>query len=94
VDSGASDHFIDDELLPGLREGMKEYKTLTEPKPIETAGNKKVLATATGTICGHIINQSGEDIPVRISVVVVPGIGRHLLSSARAMRSGVSTILE
>ena len=94
VDSGASDHFIDDELLPGLREGMKEYKTLTEPKPIETADNKKVFATATGTICGHIINQSGEDIPVRISVVVVPGIGRHLLSSARAMKSGVSTILE
>ena len=94
VDSGASDHFVDSELIRGLQQGMVEYRKLEQPKPIETAGNKQVFATATGKICGHIINKSGPPIPVRIFVMIVPGMGRHLFSSARAMKSGVSTILE
>ncbi|CAN0560803.1 unnamed protein product, partial [Laminaria digitata] len=94
VDSGASDHLVDGELIPGLRQGMTEYQKLDQPKPIETTGNMKVFATATGHVCGHIINQSGQPIPVRIFVLIVPGMGRHLFSSARAMKSGVSTILE
>ncbi|CAN0437044.1 unnamed protein product, partial [Scytosiphon promiscuus] len=92
--NGASDHFVDDKFIPGLRQGMTEYQTLDQPKPIEIAGNMKVFATATGKICRHIINQSGQPIPVRISVMILPGMGRHIFSSARAMRSGVSTILE
>ena len=94
VDGGASDHFVDDELVPGLRQCMTEYEKLDQPKPIETAGNKKVFTTATGTIRGHIINHSGQPIPVRIFVLIIPGMGCHLFSSARAMKSGVSTILE
>ena len=53
----------------------------------------KVFVAATGTMCGHIINQSAQPIPVCISVMIVPGMGCHLFS-VRAMRSGVRTILE
>ena len=75
-----------------LQRRMAEYQKLDQPKLILTGGNKTVFATATGEICGHI-NRSGQPIPVRIFVMVVPGMGRHLFS-ARAMKSGVNTILE
>ena len=93
VDSGASDHFVDGELIPGLLQCITDNQKLGQPEPIETAGNKKVFATATGTIRRHIINRSGQPIPVHIFVLIVPGMGRHLFS-ARAMKSGVCTTFE
>ena len=78
VDSGASDHLVDDELIPRLQNIMKDYKKLQEPKIIVTAGNTEVLATATSTIWGHIIDQTGQRVPVRISAMTVPGLGRNL----------------
>ena len=54
VNSGASDHFVDDELVPGLRQRVKGLNILQKPKSIATVGDKQVFHTATGTICGHI----------------------------------------
>ena len=48
VGSGASDHLVNGNLIPRLRENMREHKKLMEPKVV-TAGNMKVL-TAAGTI--------------------------------------------
>ena len=97
VDSGASDHLADDELTSRLRDSVKDYKKLKEPKEpkiIVTPGNKEVFATATGTIWGYIIDQAGHRVPVLISMIV-PGLGRNLFSSSvKAMNSGVSTILK
>lgn len=50
VNSGASDHMIDDELIINLRGSMRYFERLKESKTIATAGNAKVFATATGTI--------------------------------------------
>ena len=73
VDSGASDHLVDDELITRLRDSMNDYNKLKEPKIIVTAGNK-----ATGTLWGHMIDQTGQRVPVRISAMIVPGLGRNL----------------
>ena len=94
VDSGASDHLIDEDLIPRLRKSMRDYKKLKEPKTIMTNRNKKVFATATGTIWGYIIDQTGKRVPLCISAMFVPGLGRNVFSSIKAMQSGVSTILE
>ena len=94
VDSGASDHLIDKELIPRRRKSMRDYSKLKDPKTITTNWNKKVFATATGTIWGYIIGQAGKRVPVRISATFVPGLGRHVFSSTKAMQSGVSIILE
>ena len=95
VDSGASDHLIDDELIPRLRNSTRDYKKLKELKIILTAGNETVLATDKNTIWGGIIGQVGERVPVRISTMFVPGLGRNFFTSpVKAMQSGVSTILE
>ena len=77
VDSGASHHLVDDELIPRLRDSMEDYKKLKEPKIIVTAGSKEVLATATGTIWGYIIDQAGQRVPLRISAMIVPGLRRN-----------------
>ena len=91
VDNGASDHLIDEELIPRLRKSMRDYKKLMDPKTIMTNGNKKVFAPATGTIWGYIIDQAGKRVPVCISATFVPGLGRHVFSSIKAMQSGAST---
>ena len=79
VDSGASDHLRDEELIPRLRKSvrdykklMRDYKNLKDSKTFMTNGNKKVFATATGTIWGYIIDQAGKRVPVRISATFVP----------------------
>ena len=94
VDSDASDHSIDEELIPKLRKIMKEYKTLQELDTIVTNGNEKVIVVATGTIWGYIIGQAGNRSPVRISAMVVLGLGRSGFSSIKAMQQGVNNILE
>lgn len=95
-DSGASDHLVDNDLVPGMRQSMRDHTEMNCLKPIVTAGNKKVVVTATGTICGYIINQAGWSVPVRISAEVVPGLGRDLSrglapSSKRATPTRCST---
>ena len=93
VDSGASDHLIDEELFPRLPKSMRGYKKLKDPKAIMTNGNKKVFATAICTIWGYIINPAGKCVPVRTPAMFVPGLERNVFSSIKAMQSGVSTIL-
>ena len=91
--SGASDHMIYAELIPRLRNRVKDYKTLKKSKTIGTAGNEKAFATATGIIWVYIVDQAGQRFPGRISAMFVPGLGRNLFS-VKAMQPGVTTILE
>ena len=78
LDSGASDHLIDGKPIPRLRKSTRDCKKLKETTTISTNGKKKVLATATGTICGHIIDQVSKRVAVRISAMFVPGLGRSV----------------
>ena len=50
VDSGASDHLLDEELLLSLQDSMRGFKNVEEPETIVTAGKEKVFAAATETI--------------------------------------------
>lgn len=83
---------MDDELIPRLRDSMRDSKKLTGPKAIATARNKKVSATATGTIWRYIIYQGEHRVPVRMPAMIVPGLGRDPFS-VKAMSSRVCTIL-
>ena len=87
VDSGASDHLVDDELITRLRDSMNDYNKLKEPKIIVTAGSNEVIETATGTTWGYTIDQAGQRVPVRISVIIVPGWGQHLLRQSNELGS-------
>ena len=93
MNSGASDHLLDDELIARLRDRMRDYKKLMEARIIVTAGNK-VLATATDTLWAFITDQAGQRGPVRISAMVVPGLGRNVFSSDKSMNSGENTAIK
>lgn len=53
VDNGATEHFLDDELIPGSKDRMMNPTPLHVPTTI-TAGNMKLLATMTVIIYGTV----------------------------------------
>ena len=50
VDSCASESFLDDELIPGLKENMREFKELSTPKEVTTAGKHTIYVVGTSII--------------------------------------------
>lgn len=66
--SGVSDHLIDAKLIPGVQHSMRDRKD-----------NKTVVAAATGTGCGHVIDKVGRSVPFRIFATVVPTLERTRL---------------
>lgn len=54
VDSGATEHFLGDELFPDLKDRLDNPTQLNVLETIITAGNRNLLGTMTGTIHGTI----------------------------------------
>ena len=73
VDSETSGHYFDDELHPGLKDKLLNYKPLERPHKILTAGRHVLPGTATGTISGKIIDTDGNKHPVEHAGLVAPG---------------------
>ena len=94
MDSGASEHFLDIDLHPRLRERMLDYEILNEPQQIITAGKHAIEGIAKDTIIGTFNGQHGEKQQVAFSAIAVPGLERHLFSPLVASRMGVVTIFD
>ena len=94
VDSGVTEHFLDDELIPGLKNRTMSSTLLDVPKTIITAGNRKLLGTMTGTINGTITEETGRPHPAHFPGLIVSGLGHHILSPTTAMTRGITTTLE
>ena len=60
VDSGASGRYFDDELQPGLRDKLLNYKELENPHKIVTAGRHVLPGKDAGTASGVIIDEKGN----------------------------------
>ena len=60
MDSGATEQFFVDDLIPGLRNRMKDYALLDVPKTLVAAGNKQPHQTSAGILCGAIVDQTGK----------------------------------
>ena len=73
VDSGASESMFDDQLIPPGR--ITEIKDCPAPKTIDAAGQKNKLSGATtGMLYCSIHNAHGQNIPVRVEGLIVPGL--------------------
>ncbi len=94
VDSGATEHFVDDQLIPELKEKMLNYTVLSTPKKIRAAGKHILLGTVTGILIGSITDKTGKKHEVGFPSVIVSGLGRHLFSSSDAASRGISTVIE
>ena len=94
VDSGASGHYFDDTIFPGLRDNLDNYQVLDAPRKITTAGKGHLYGVAQGVLRGWVIDDKGERRLVQLSCLIVPGLGRNLFSVKQAARSGIISIFD
>lgn len=94
VSSTATECILDDELIPGLKDPMKDYALLGVSETLVTAGKNELLGTATGNLYGIIDDQTGKNHLMRFVSLIGSGLGRHVLSSSSdAMTRGITTVL-
>ena len=94
VESCASESFLDDELIPGLKERIREFKELSMPKEITTAGKHTIYGVGTGIISFTIRDSHGTQLPVNLRALVVPGLGRNIFATTAELKNGVRFVLE
>ena len=93
ADSGASSHFIDNQLLPGIEHKMNHYVQLDPPVTTKVAGNHRLYGVGQGVLFVQVLDHIGSKHSVRLPVTVVPGLGRHLFSGGSAAARGVTMII-
>ena len=94
VDSGASESFLDDELIPDLKTWMREFKTRSTPREITAAGKHTLHGIGTDIISFTIRDNHGTQLPVNMRALVVPGLGRNIFAPTAELRNGVRFVLE
>ena len=94
ADNGASDHYFDDAIIRDLKHRVQNYVHLTTPRKILTAWGAILDGTAEGVLQGLVTDDGGNQILVRVDIVVMPGIGRNLFSVMRAAKNGIATIFD
>ena len=93
VDSGSSKHFVDPKLVHRVLESrMQDYIEICSPMEIKAAGHNTLFGTAQGTLL--VVVRDTQDVcrTVKMPIVLVPGLGRNLFSTAMAAQKGVKTI--
>ena len=93
VDSGSAKHFVDPKLVHRVETRMQDYTKISPPMEIEAAGHNTLLGIAQGTLL--VVVRDTHDIcrTVKLPIVLVPGLGRNLFSTAMAFQKGVKTII-
>ena len=55
------------------------------PKARRDRRQHEMRAAATASILGYVFDQSGRFVPIRISAIAVPRLGRNFIALAKAM---------
>ncbi|CAN0360431.1 unnamed protein product, partial [Ascophyllum nodosum] len=93
VDSGSSKHFVDPELVHKVESRMQNYTNISPPMEIKAAGHNTLLGIAQGTLLVVVRDTQGICRTVKLPIVLVPGLGRNLFSTAMAAQKGVKTTI-
>ena len=73
---------------------MSDYAVLDQPHKIYGVGGHILEGIGTGTIYGTVLDIHKRQVLVHVSVFVVPGLGRNLLSVPASASKGVATIFD
>ena len=94
VDSWSSKHFVDPKLVHRVETRMQDYTKISPPMEIKAAGHNTLLGIAQGTLLLVVVRDT-QDIcrTVTLPIVLVPGLGRNLFSTAMAAQKGVKTTI-
>ena len=71
VDSGASSHFVDPYLLPGIEKELLDFVKLDPPMCILAAGRNLLQGTSKGIIQSLVTDTNGIERSVRLPVVII-----------------------
>ena len=93
VDSGSSKYFVDPKLIHRVESRMQVYTPIDPPMETKAAGHNTLFGIAQGTLL--VVVRDTQDIcrTVKLPIVLVPGLGRNLFSTAMAAQKGVKTII-
>lgn len=91
VDSGASVHDIDSDLLPNIQRPVRDFREL-QPRMIITNDLSNLNGTATEVSPVRVVGTSDFILEINVSVTLVPGLGRHLWSPGAAQARGLHTV--
>ena len=80
-------------MIPDADQQLREYQALQPPKIVLGAGSHELLATGTAKLTIGVENTAGKQREVNMSVMLVPGLGRNLLSTSAAPANGIETII-
>ncbi|CAM9968021.1 unnamed protein product, partial [Ectocarpus fasciculatus] len=94
IDTGASENMLDDRLIPGLKEIMREYKKLAKTKVVSVGGDHELNGNATGLIHCTVKDSGGKQQNVLLRGLVVPGLGRNVFSPTAQLKNGVKLVIE
>ena len=83
---------VDPEIIPNADQHLREYQALQPPRIVCGAGSLELLATGTAKLTICVDDTAGIQREVNMSVMLVPGLGRNLLSSSAALANRVKTI--
>ena len=92
VDFGSSKHFVDQKLIHRIESRMQDYTQINPPMEIKAAGHNTLFGTTQGTLL--VVVRDTQDVcrTVQLPIILVPGLGRNLFSTAVAAQKGVKTI--
>ena len=93
VDSGSSKHFVDPKLVHRVESRMQDYNQINPPMEIKAAGHNTLFGIAQGTLLVVVCDTLDVCRTVKLPIVLVPGLGRILFSTAMAAQKGVKTII-
>ncbi|CAN0303407.1 unnamed protein product, partial [Scytosiphon promiscuus] len=93
VDSGCSSHMVDPAMIPNAEQQLRQYQELQPPQRVYAAGSHELLATGKAMLKLGVDNTDSKQREVNMSVLLVPGLGRNLLSSSAALANGVETTI-
>ena len=96
VDSGSSKHFIDPELIHGVKSRMQEFTRLEPLMNITTAGNNVLRGTTQGMLLVVVRGTDDALRTVKLPITLVPGLKIKIYSPVRLQqrKKGVKTIIE
>ena len=80
-------------MIPNADQHPREYQALQPPKFVYGAGSHELLATGTAKPTVGIENIADKQREVNMSVMLVPDLGRNLLSSSAALANGIQVTL-
>ena len=85
TDTGASDHYFDDAIIATLSTVCKTTRISLRPARFSLPTMLDV--TAVGVLQGLVTDDCGNQILIRVDIVMVPGVGRNMFSMTSEKRA-------